>query len=117
MKPMDVAKSYYAAFDSHDFARARALMRDDFRFVGPMMSANSPEQLFEQMKGFDCDFKNTLISMMESGNTVAALFDCEFSRPFKRTIRMSEWLTIVDGKIASANLLYDTRQMSAPPAA
>jgi ketosteroid isomerase-like protein len=117
MKPMDIVKSYYAAFDTHDFAKARGLMRDDFRFAGPMMAASSPEQLFEQMKAFDCDFKNTLISMVESRNTVACLYDCEFSRPFKATIRMSEWLTIVDGKIAAANLVYDTRQMPMPSAA
>jgi ketosteroid isomerase-like protein len=114
MKLTDVVKSYYAAFDTHDFARARALMRDDFRFVGPMMEANSPEELFSKMKAFDCDFENHLLQMAENGNTVAALYDCIFTRPFMATIRMSEWFTVEGGKIASANLVYDTRQMPMP---
>jgi ketosteroid isomerase-like protein len=117
MKAMDLIKRYYSAFDSHDFGRVRELMCDDFRFTGPMMEARSPEELFSKMKEFDCDFKNTLLQIVESGNTVAALFDCEFSRPFRATIRMSEWFTIREGKIASANLVYDTRQMSLPGAA
>src|SRR5262245_23777168 len=116
MKAIDVVKSYYAAFDTHDFAKARALMRDDFRFAGPMMSANSPEELFEKMKGFDCDFKNRLVHVVENGNTVAALFDCTFDRPFKATIRMSEWFTIEGGKIASSDLVYDTRRIPTPAA-
>jgi ketosteroid isomerase-like protein len=116
MKPIDVVRSYYAAFDTHDFGAARALMGDDFRFVGPMMEANSPEELFGKMKEFDCDFTNQMVHMAENGDTVAALFDCVFTRPFNATIRMSEWFTVKGGKIASANLVYDTRQMPTPSA-
>jgi predicted SnoaL-like aldol condensation-catalyzing enzyme len=114
MKPMEIAKNYYAAFDAHDFAKARALMHDRFRFEGPMMSAKSPEELFEGMKAFQCEFKNHLLQMVESGNTVACLFDSVFSKPFRATIRMSEWLTIDGGKIASAVLVYDTAKMPMP---
>jgi hypothetical protein len=39
MKPVEIAKSYYAAFDTHDFAKSRALMSDQFRFEGPMMKS------------------------------------------------------------------------------
>jgi ketosteroid isomerase-like protein len=114
MRPIDVVKGYYAAFDAHDFAGARALMRDDFRFVGPMMEADGPEELFDKMRAFDCDFKNNLLHVAEDGHTVATLFDCAFTRPFRATIRMSEWFTVEGGKIASANLVYDTRQMPTP---
>lgn len=111
MKPMDIVKLYHAAFETHDFAKARALMRDDFRFVGPMMAAHSPEEMFEKMKAFDCAFTNSVAHMAECGDTVAVLFDCKFTRPFSATIRMSEWFTVRDGKLASATLVYDTRQM------
>jgi hypothetical protein len=116
MKAIDVVKRYYAAFDTHDFAAARTLMGDDFRFVGPMMEAHSPEELFGKMKGFDCEFKNNVLHVVENGDTVAALVDCVFTRPFKATIRMSEWFTIKEGKLASSNLVYDTRQMPMPGA-
>jgi hypothetical protein len=82
-----------------------------------MMEAESPEELFAKMKGFDCDFKNHLVHMIDNGETVGALVDCVFSRPFQATIRMSEWFTVLDGKIASSVLVYDTRQMPAPSAA
>lgn len=118
MKATDIVKNYYAALDSHDFAKARALMHDRFRFVGPMMEASSPEDLFGKMKGFDCTFTNRMVHMVESGNTVGSLFDCTFSKPFQATIRMSEWFTVEGGKILSSNLVYDTRQMPMPaPAA
>jgi hypothetical protein len=112
-KPIDVVKDYHAAFNTHDFAKARGLLRDDFRFAGPLMEASSPEEMFTKMQAFDCDFKNRVVHMVESGNTVGVLFDCVFSRPFAATIRMSEWFTVEAGKIASANLVYDTRQMPA----
>ena len=116
MKPTDLVRNYYTAFDSHDFARARALLRDDFRFSGPLMQAHSPEELFDKMKGFDCEFKNQLVHVVETGETVGALVDCVFCRPFQATVRMSEWFTIADGKIASSVLVYDTRQMPMPGA-
>jgi ketosteroid isomerase-like protein len=117
MKPIEIARNYYAAFDAHDFAKARALMADDFRFEGPMMSTSSPEELFQAMKAFQCEFTNRLKHMVESGNTVATLFDSEFSKPFQATIRMSEWLTIDNGKIKSAVLVYDTKKMPMPTSA
>jgi ketosteroid isomerase-like protein len=116
MTPTDVIKRYYAAFDSHDFASARALMGDDFRFIGPMMEAHSPEEMFSKMKEIDCEFKNHVLQVAESGDSVATLFDCIFTRPFQATIRMSEWFTVKGGKIASATLVYDTRQMPTPSA-
>jgi hypothetical protein len=106
----------YAAFDKHDFESARALMGDDFHFVGLLMEANSPAELFGKMKEFDCDFRNHVLHMAESGEMVAALYDCVFIRPFNATIRMSEWFTVKEGKITSANLVYDTRQMPMPSA-
>ena len=117
MKPIDLVKSYYAAFDSHDFTKVRALLRNDFHFSGPMMEAHSPDELFAKMKDFDCDFKNHVLHMIDNGQTVGVLIDCVFSRPFQATIRMSEWFSVVDGKIASSTLVYDTRQMPAPAAA
>lgn len=114
MHPTEIVRSYYAAFDSHDMAKARALMHDQFRFSGPMMEASSPEDLFSKMKDFDCAFTNRMIHMVESGNIVGALFDCTFSKPFKATIRMSEWFTVEGGMIASSTLVYDTRQMPTP---
>lgn len=111
MKPIEIVRAYHAAFATHDFDKARALMRDDFRFVGPMMEAGSPEEMFAKMKAFDCEFQNRVSHMVECGDTVAVLFDCVFTRPFSATIRMSEWFAVREGKIASATLLYDTRQM------
>ena len=116
MKPTDLVRKYYSAFDAHDFAKARAVLRDDFRFSGPMMQPESPEELFDKMKGFDCEFKNQLVHVVETGETVGALVDCVFRRPFQATVRMSEWFTITDGKIASSILVYDTRQMPMPGA-
>lgn len=118
MKPIDVVKNYYAALDAHDLAKARTIMHDRFRFVGPMMEASSPDDFFSKMQGFDCSFTNKVVHMVETGNTVGALFDCTFTKPFKATIRMSEWFTIEDGKILASTLVYDTRQMPMPaPAA
>ena len=113
IKPIEIVKNYYGAFDSHDFQRARSLMHDEFRFTGPMMEATSPEEFFAKMKDFDCEYKSRIVHMVEDGDTVGVLLDCTFTRPFSATIRMSEWFRIDGDKIISSNLVYDTRQMPA----
>jgi ketosteroid isomerase-like protein len=116
-QPSEIVTRYYQAFDRHDFSGARALMHDHFRFQGPMMEASSPEELFGQMQAFECEFQNRILHLAESGNTVGALVECGFTKPFTATIRMSEWFVVEDGKIASSTLIYDTRQMPMPPPA
>ena len=115
--PREIVTSYYAAFDRHDFAAARQLMDDGFRFSGPMMGANSPEELFAQMQAFECEFQNRILQLVESGSTVAVLSECTFTQPFSATIRMSEWFTVEGGKLTSSTLIYDTRQMPGPDGA
>lgn len=115
--PREIVSAYYAAFDRHDFAAARQLMHDGFQFSGPMMQAGSPEELFAQMQAFQCEFQNRILQMAESGNTVAVLSECTFTKPFEATIRMSEWFSVEGGKIAASTLVYDTRQMPAPSGA
>ena len=116
MKASDLVKKYYAAFDAKDMKAARALLRDDFKFAGPMMSAESADQLVEMMKGFDAKFTNQVVRIVESGQDVAALVDCVFTHPFKGTVRMSEWFTVRDGKLASSTLVYDSKQFGKPGA-
>ena len=113
---IETVRKYYEAFDKHDFQGARALLHDKFRFTGPMMQTNSPEEFFEKMQGFNCEFKNRMLHLVESGNTVGALLDCSFTKPFSATIRMSEWFAVENGKILSSDVIYDTRQMPAAAA-
>ena len=110
-KPSEIVRSYYEAFEKHDFQKARSLMHDKFRFVGPLMEANSPEELFAKMKDMGCEFKTHILQMAESGSTVAVLVDCTMTKPAPAKLRMSEWLTVENGKIASSTLVYDTAQM------
>ena len=111
-KPIDIVKSYYEAFDKHDFQKARTLMHDRFKFTGPMMEANTPEELIAKMKEMGCEFKTRILHIAEAGNTVGVLADCVMTKPAALTMRMSEWFTVENGKLVAANLVYDTAKMS-----
>lgn len=116
-KPIDIVKSYFEAIEKHDFQKARALMHDRFKFTGPMMEANNPEELFAKMKEMCCEFTMRVLHIAEAGNTVGVLADCVMTKPASLTLRMSEWLTVENGKLVSSNLVYDTAKMPKASAA
>ena len=111
---LDIAKAYYQAHDAKDPAAMRAMMTDDFRFKGPAMEANSPDELLQGMAEFGCSFTNTIHHMAAAGDRVAVRFTCRFTQPASATLEMSEWLHVRDGKVCSAELFYDPAQMPTP---
>lgn len=113
MHPTELVRDYYQACATHDFERVRALLEPGFRFRGPLMSANGREEFLAQMAAFDCSFRSELLHVAEVNGTVAVLSECTFTRPFTATVRMAEWLTVREGRIAASELLYDSRSLPA----
>ena len=64
-----------------------------------------------------CEFKTRILHIAEAGNTVGVLMDCVMTKPAQMTLRMSEWLTVENGKLVSSNLVFDTAKMPKASAA
>ena len=103
----EILTSYYAAFESQDWATERALLHDDFRFRGPLQQSDGADQFIEDVRPLKCQFKD--VQMIEQGDTVMAFYTCDLSQPFTGSFRMAERVTFRENKLQSSELLYDAR--------
>jgi predicted ester cyclase len=109
MNNTDILKRYYAAMEQHDWTTKRSLMCDDLRFRGPLMQANSADELLTGIKQFNCDARFTEVEMIEKGDVVVSFFTFNISKPFQGKFRMAERVQFRQGKVQSAELIYDAR--------
>src|SRR5262245_20110674 len=94
---IETLKSFYAAMEHHDWARKRGMLRDDFRFSGPLMQAEGADRFIEGVKQFNCQVTFRDIQMLAEGDTVMSFFTFSITQPFTGTFRMAEKVTFRDG--------------------
>src|SRR6516165_3549473 len=82
MNNAEILKRYYNAMEQHDWNTKRSLMCDDLRFRGPLLQANSADELLAGIKQFNCDVRFTDVEMVEKGNVVMSFFTFNISKPF-----------------------------------
>jgi hypothetical protein len=109
MNHIETLKSFYSAMERHDWTAKRALLRDDFRFQGPLMQAEGADRFIEGVKQFNCQVSFQDVQMLEQGDTVMSFFTFQISQPFTGTFRMAERVTFRDGKLQASELIYDPR--------
>ena len=106
--PNEIVNDYNAAFAKKDLSKVRSLLHDKFTFKGPLMQLKSPDEFMGMMQqcGFECRLEN--LQMVSEGERVVQIFDWICTAPFQANLRMSECLTIKDGKIFASELFYDS---------
>lgn len=114
MSNIQILKRYYAAMEQHDWTTKRSLMCDDLRFRGPLMQANSADELLDNIRQFDCEVRFTNVEMMEMGDVVFSFFTFDVSRPFQGSFRMAERVQFHQGKVQASELIYDPRAFPTP---
>ena len=116
-KTLDVVNQYFAAWKKDAWAnpaeakrRLRALVTDDYKFIGPLETWNGPDELLAAAEKYapgHLDMR--LHKIFEDGNDVCCIYDFTVNTPKGRmTMPMAEWLTIVGGKVAKSTLYFDT---------
>jgi ketosteroid isomerase-like protein len=114
MSPTDIVNRYTEAFDAGDMSTVESLLADDFRFEGPLMTASSRKEFFEQLAQFEMTARTVVRHQIANGSTVARLFDFELSAPVHTSIPMAEWLEVENGKITASRLFYDPSRFPKP---
>jgi hypothetical protein len=114
MSTADVVNRYTEAFDARDLRTVESLLAEDFRFEGPLMSASSRQEFFEQLAQFEMTATTIVRRQIANGSTVARLFDFEMTAPARVRIPMAEWLEVEDGRIVSSQLIYDPSRFPKP---
>lgn len=105
---IDIVKRMDQAFKEKDKETFRSLLHEDYKFRGPMMGFDNAEQATAFVEDCPFEFHNENESYVAENGSIARTFDWVVTAPFQATIRMSEHLSVVDGKVKSAELFYDT---------
>ncbi|HEY3059647.1 MAG TPA: nuclear transport factor 2 family protein [Chloroflexota bacterium] len=111
-QPRDVVEQYYSAFDAHG-DHWQNLVTDDVVFDGPIQHARGKAEFVGLTAQFLEAHRSThLISRIADGNRVASLFEFVVDAPNgqRLTCPVSEWATIVDGRISEFRVYYDPRE-------
>jgi ketosteroid isomerase-like protein len=109
MNNIEILRKFYAAMEAHDWTTKRSLMHDDFSFRGPLMQADSADQMIGSIQQMNCSMTFKDVRMAEAGDTVMAFFTCEMTRPAQLSFRCAERVTLKDGLIKASELIYDPR--------
>jgi hypothetical protein len=109
MRKTKILEEYYQTMESHDWDRMRSLLCDDLEFHGPLMETHGADQLICAIKEFGCDAQFSDLEILENGDTVMSFFTFTVTKPFSGEFRMAERTKFRGGKLASSELIYDTR--------
>ena len=103
-----VAEDFFAAWTSKDFDRARALLRDDLSFQGPIDTFGDADSYLRAIQGL-----SQIVTGVErrkifvDGDDVCVIYDLK-TAPVPNT-PTAEWYHVRDGKIASIRVFFDAR--------
>ena len=110
MSNVDIIRAYFDKFFAGKarHSEVRSLLRDDFSFRDPLMSAESAADYVQQLIGLgdELELYAEVRHLIGDGDEVAALVD--FQGP-SGPMTYAQWFTMREGKIAKLEVVYDPR--------
>ncbi len=115
MNKSELVKRFHDAAEDKDLDAYRSVLHQDFCFQAPMMTTIGLDKFTTSVCESNFVWKDEVVSMIESEDQVACVFDWVGLKPFSRTIRISVWYTFEanqfgENRIRSADLYYDPSQ-------
>jgi hypothetical protein len=103
------ANAYLDAFYSGDFATAKSLVVEAFRFTGPFTQAESRDAFFESAGGLASIVKgHRLAHQWSDRDEVCSVLEMELETPLKKgAILVCEWHTLAEGKLVAGRVMLD----------
>ena len=112
---IELVKRVNKALEKKDIKAYRDLLHSNYRFRGPMMELNDPDEAAAVMEACPFTHHNENAVYLNDGDKVVVIFDWVVTAPVKFSIHMAECLTVKDGLIAASELFFDTAKF--PPEA
>jgi hypothetical protein len=106
----EIVNRYLAAFYTGDFAAARFLVAADFTFAGPFLRAEGADAFFTGASGLRSVVRgHRLLRQWAAADEVCSWYELRLSTPAgDGVVPMTEWHTVVDGRLSAARVLFDT---------
>ena len=115
MSADEVFRAYLDRFSSGDIDGAAELLSDDFKFHGPMLQAEGKAAFLEGASSLGPIVRgNQMLRQWVDDEQVCSVYDFKIETPAGAgSITMAEWVTVRDGKLESARVIFDTAAMAA----
>jgi limonene-1,2-epoxide hydrolase len=106
----EAVNAYLTAFYAGDFARARELVADDFRFEGPFVRVQGKDAFFAGAEGLrGVVGGHRMVRQWVDGADVSSIYEVALRAGAGRgEVLMSEWHTVSDGRLVSGRVTFDT---------
>lgn len=106
---MAIAELYYTAMGNKDISVIEKYASDNIRFIGPFAEFQGKQQYLQVSGNFIAEIESLNIrTIVGSGDQVTVIYDVHFPDPIGK-IRGAALMDFQDGKVAKAELFYDTR--------
>jgi ketosteroid isomerase-like protein len=114
-KAKDVVTSYQEAMAKGDWKGARAHLRDNLEFRGPLDTFHKADDYITALQRlYPMVEKVDVKRVFAEGDDVVVLCDLHFKPPMP-AIYVVEWYGVSEGKIARVQVVFDPRPMASPP--
>jgi len=110
--PKEIVASYHAAMGKGDWKGARAHLKDDLVFTGPLDRFNKADDYIAALqKLYPMVEKVDVKGMFSEKDDVVILCDLHFKPPMP-TMYVVEWYHVSGDKIARVQVVFDPRPMA-----
>jgi predicted SnoaL-like aldol condensation-catalyzing enzyme len=111
----DIVNHFYDVCNNRQGQGLETLVADGILFEGPVMRLSGADQYVAAV-GPLCKFhKGTrMLRQFEDGEHVCSIYEMTLGTPAGGTLTLafSDWIRIVDGKVAEQKLYYDPREFA-----
>jgi hypothetical protein len=111
----DVVKRYHEAMGQDDWKAARALLKDDLEFQGPLDTFHRADDYITALQRLHPMIDNIDIKrVFGEGDEAVVLCDIHFKPPMP-TMYVVEWYGVSGEKISRVQVVFDPRPMGSVP--
>jgi ketosteroid isomerase-like protein len=108
--PRDIAATYFASWQAHDFETFRSILADDVTFRGPLGTADNADECVRGIEGMSkivtrIDVQQVFVE----GDDVLTWFDLHTKDA--PPCPTANWSRIVDGKVTRIRVAFDPRPL------
>ena len=108
--PMDLAETYFAAWQAQDAEALRAVLADDVSFVGPMATLDNAEDAVRGLMGLAAATTRLEVrKRLADGEDVITWF--ELSTAEAGPLPTVNWSHVEDGRITGIRVAFDPRPL------
>ncbi|MBX5482303.1 MAG: YHS domain-containing protein [Myxococcaceae bacterium] len=109
-----IVESFLDAYHRGDEKRARALLADDFAFIGPAVRYDNADRYLKSSAHVAAGFRGLEIQrMFEDGDDVCVFYVLRVNaEPY--AMPMAEWFQLTGDRISAIRLIFDTGPFVAP---